>query len=93
MNKIDKKIDEYIQKLFKTPLFETYFQLKTLIENDENLSRQRKAIAIAKKNYKKNYSLLLNEYNSNPLINNFLNVKEEVKIVLEEIKQIIEEDN
>ncbi len=93
MNKIDKKIDEYIQKLFKTPLFETYFQLKTLIENDENLSRQRKAIALAKKNNEKNYSLLLNEYNSNPLINNFLNVKEEVKIVLEEIKQIIEEDN
>ena len=91
MSKIEKLSSALKGKLYDTEEFKQYFYLKQLIENDEQLAKMRKEIALAKKRNDSNYPKLLAQYQSHPLVNNFLVLKEEIKDTLQQIKTILEE--
>ena len=90
---MDKVIDKTIElhdKIQKEPLFEEYFRLKSLFENDDQLAEYRRAIAKAKAgNDTKTYDKLKRLYDNNPLVVNYYNYLDEVKEYLEEIKEIL----
>ena len=91
---MDKVIEETLklkEKLYNLPEVKEYFALKAIYEKDEELARMRKEIArlksLGKEEERNN---LLKIYNSHPLVNNFQMAKEEVKQILQSIKNIIQ---
>ena len=78
-------------QLLEEPIYQEYLRLKDIYENDKELSLLRKRITEAKIHNKDEHSSLLNEYNSHPIVNNFFLVKEEIKELLQSIKNIISE--
>ncbi|MEG0034229.1 MAG: YlbF family regulator [Bacilli bacterium] len=105
MNKEElfKEIDDIKEHLYNEPLIKEYFRLANTIKNNKELNDLAKEIEFSKKNlvpsssskedYEKElatYNYLKEKYNSNPLIVNFSMIKEQVKDLISEIKDIIQ---
>ena len=83
-----KELKEGINDL---PEIKEYLRLKELLENDAELAKMRKDIArLANEGKIEERDNLLKVYNSHPLVNNFYLAKEEIKGILETIKNIIQ---
>ena len=103
MIKVDDALLDVKKELYSEPIIKEYFRLLDLIKNDENLTKldtdmrkHQKAMCENMDNdevYKKEkeaYEACLNQINSNPLYLNFLNVKEEVFNLLNEVKDTLQ---
>ncbi|MCD8204630.1 MAG: YlbF family regulator [Coprobacillus sp.] len=91
MSDLDKDIEELKAYLYSSETFQEYFALKEAIESDEELERQRKAIARASQNADPHYESLKNAYESNPLVSNYYALREEIDSLLLEIKEYLED--
>ena len=90
MDEVIKKAQELSEQIKKEPIVIEYLRLKSLIENDKDLSILRKKIAeAASKKDEVNHQRLKEMYDNHPLVNNFYLFKEEVENLLLEIKNII----
>lgn len=90
MDKIIESAKELSTSIKELPEVQEYLKLKNLFEKDENLAQMRRNIAYleseGKLEEKKN---LLEVYNSHPLVSNYYSSKEEVRNILETIKEIL----
>jgi len=78
------------QDLEKTEEFKNYFRLKELIENSEELKELRTSIArLNSQNKFEEANALKKIYDSNPLVNNFYQAKQEISEILNQIKNMI----
>lgn len=85
---VTKKLKE---SLLELPEIKEYLKLKDLYEKDESLKQMRRDIARLKNEGKEEErNNLLNIYNNHPLVNNYNLAKEEVKEILQTIRDIIQ---
>ena len=85
---VSKKLKE---SLLELPEIKEYLKLKDLYEKDETLKQMRRDIARLKNEGKEEErNNLLNIYNNHPLVNNYNLAKEEVKAILQTIRDIIQ---
>ena len=79
------------KSLLELPEIKEYLKLKDLYEKDESLKQMRRDIARLKNEGKEEErNNLLNIYNNHPLVNNYNLAKEEVKEILQTIRDIIQ---
>ena len=91
MDEILTKAKEIREEVDNLPQVKEYYRLKKLYENDDELKRLRGEIArIAREGKNKQRKALLEIYNSHPLVSNYNQAKEEVIILLNEIKNILD---
>lgn len=91
MDEILTKAKEIRQEVDNLPQVKEYYRLKELYENDDELKRLRGEIAkLASEGKNKERKALLEIYNSHPLVSNYNQAKEEVIILLNEIKNILD---
>jgi len=92
MDKVLEKAKELRDSIEQLPEFQEYIRLKKLVENDKNLENMRQDIArLASEEKYEERNNLLAIYNAHPLINNYNIAKEELKNILETVKDIISE--
>lgn len=92
MDKLIELSEELKKELDSLPLFQEYSFLKKEIENNKELKELKRKIILAKKdNYLEEHQRLLDEYNSHPLVVNFLELQEEVLDYLKTIGDILNE--
>lgn len=85
---LTKELRENIDNL---PEMKEYRKLKELLENNVELKNMRSDIArLTNEGKLTERDNLLQVYNSNPLVNNFYLAKEELKTILQTIKNIIQ---
>ena len=85
---VSKKLKE---SLLELPEIKEYLKLKDLYEKDESLKQMRRDIARLKSEGKEEErNNLLSIYNNHPLVNNYNLAKEEVKEILQTIRDIIQ---
>ena len=90
MDKIIEEAKTLRKDIDSLPAVQEYYRLKSLMENDEELKRLRLEIArLAKEGKNEKRKNLLEVYNSHPLVNNFYIAEEEVKLILNSIKDIL----
>ena len=90
MDKIIEEAKSLRNDIDSLPEIQEYYRLRTLMENDEKLSRLRTEIArLASEGKLEERKNLLEIYNSHPLVNNYNIAMEEVKLILSSIKDII----
>lgn len=94
MNKYDELIIIIRNELMKKEVVNEYFKLKKIIGESkyiQNLDNEIKYYQKCKMNdeEKNKYLELLDTYNNDPLIVQYKNVREEVEIILSEIKDIL----
>ena len=91
MDEILNKAKEIREEVDDLPQVKEYYRLKELYENDDELKRLRGEIArLASEGKNKERKALLEIYNSHPLVSNYNQAKEEVIILLNEIKNILD---
>lgn len=103
MEDLTNLIKLYSEEVTKEPLFEEFLALKTLIENDfeltelsEKLKYLQKMITlnIADKvkhgEFKHEYEITMEAYQNHPYIVNYNNISSEVESLLLQIKAILE---
>ena len=91
MDEILTKAKEIRKEVDSLPQVKEYYRLKELYENDDELKRLRGEIArLASEGKNKERKALLEIYNSHPLVSNYNQAKEEVIILLNEIKNILD---
>ena len=91
MDEILNKANEIREEVDNLPQVKEYYRLKELYENDDELKRLRGEIArLASEGKSKERKALLEIYNSHPLVSNYNQTKEEVIILLNEIKNILD---
>jgi cell fate (sporulation/competence/biofilm development) regulator YmcA (YheA/YmcA/DUF963 family) len=91
MDEILTKAKEIREEVDNLPQVKEYYRLKKLYENDDELKRLRGEIArLASEGKNKQRKALLEIYNSHPLVSNYNQAKEEVIILLNEIKNILD---
>ena len=92
MDKLIELSEELKKELDSLPLFQEYSFLKKEIENNKELKELKRKIILAKKdNNVEEHQRLLDEYNSHPLVVNFLELQEEVLDYLKTIGDILNE--
>ena len=92
MDKLIELSEELKKELDSLPLFQEYSFLKKEIENNIELKELKRKIILAKKdNNLEEHQRLLDEYNSHPLVVNFLELQEEVLDYLKTIGDILNE--
>ncbi len=85
------KTYELKKELFNDPTIKEYFAIKHTYEDSSHLSELRKEIAQLKNEAKLDlWRIKLDEYNNDPLVVNYNNAKDNVKEILETIKNIID---
>ncbi len=91
MNKVIETAKKLKESLLELPEFKEYLNLKDLYEKDESLKQMRLDIARLKKEGKEEErNNLIAIYNNHPLVNNYNIAKEEVKEILQAIKDMIQ---
>lgn len=91
MDEILNKAKEIRRDVDNLPQVKEYYRLKELYENDDELKRLRGEIArLASEGKNKERKALFEIYNSHPLVSNYNQAKEEVIILLNEIKNILD---
>lgn len=92
MDEIMKLTDELHQSLMELSEIKEFLKLKDLYENNQELAEMRLNIARLTKDGKEaEKKNLLDIYNSHPLVVNYNAAKEEAYLILETIKNIIDE--
>ena len=102
MDKIETLLKEVSEQLFNYPCVKEYFRLKNIIENDKELSKLEKEVRVHQKKMcehqndddiyfkeKELYETKLAELETNPIIQNFEEVKKEVNALLNEVRDIL----
>ena len=90
MDKIIELTNELKSKLDKLPLFQEYKSLKKEVEESTELKKLKKDIVRAKnENRLDDHKMLLEKYNTHPLVTNFNIIEEEVKNYLKQISEIL----
>ena len=90
MDKIIELSKELKKELDNLPLFIEYKRVKKLVDESSELNELKKEIAISKiHNEIAKHKLLLEEYNSHPLIVNLNTLENEVYDYLKEISEIV----
>ncbi len=102
MTELDNKLITLKDELYSEPVVKEYFRLKSLISNDkalmlldENIKKLQRDIcnnihSDVNTNDSKKLALMLEEFNSNPVIINYNKIELEVRDLLEEISKILE---
>ena len=103
MNKIDSLLKDIKNELYSEPCIQEYLRLKSVIEKDEDLSKLDKEVRLHQRlmcesrnneevfeKEKALYEKASKEFDSNPVVINYKNVKEEVYALLEEVKEALE---
>ena len=91
MDKVVETAKKLKESLLELPEFKEYLNLKDLYEKDESLKQMRLDIARLKKEGKdEERNNLIAIYNNHPLVNNYNIAKEEVKEILQTIKNMIQ---
>ena len=103
MDKIDSLLKEIKVDMNSLPIVKEYFRLREAIQNDERLSSLDKEIKVHQKKMCSNkdneevlskerevYEKLTIEYESDPLIKNYKQVKDEVYALLYEVKGVLD---
>ena len=92
MDKILEKTRDLKRNLNELELFKEYKSVKFAVENNEEINELKKLIVRAKnENRIEEQKVLLEKYNSHPLIINLNELEEEVKTYLKEISDILNE--
>lgn len=92
MDKILEKTRDLKRNLDELELFKEYKSVKFAVENNEEIYELKKLIVRAKnENRIEEQKVLLEKYNSHPLIINLNELEEEVKTYLKEISDILNE--
>lgn len=79
-------------ELDKLPLFIEYKRVKAIFETNSELNELRKEIVRAKnENRLEDHKKLLEQYNNNPLVQNYASLKEDVIEYLKEVSKVIQE--
>ena len=86
MSKAIELAHELKKELDSLPLFQEYKRIKGLVDSSEELKELKARIVKANSSEKKK---LLDEYNSHPLVVNYNQLSEEVRVYLQEICEII----
>lgn len=90
MNNVENATKELKQYLLSLPEVKEYLSLKKTYENDPSLKELKKQIVRAKnENRMDDYHSLKEQFDTNPLVNNYLNAKNEVASILKEISDIL----
>lgn len=102
MDNVETLLNEVSEKLFNYPCVKEYFRLKTIIENDKELSSLEKEVREHQKamcehqnedeiyfKEKELYETKLATLGANPIIQNFEEVKKEVNALLVEVQEIL----
>ena len=85
--KIAKELKSEIDKL---PLFQEYYRVKALVKNDESIKSLKAEITKAKLNKdNEKHKLLLDKYNSHPLVVNYASLQKEVYEYLKQVSDIV----
>lgn len=103
MNELEDKINQCRTLLFDEPIVQEYFRLKKIVDShselkklDEEIHTHQKLMCLHKENdaiylkEKNLYDEKLHEFNSNPLVENYFQLREEVYSLLNEVKEILE---
>ena len=103
MNKIDSLLKDIKKELYSEPCIQEFLRLKSVIEKDEDLSKLDKEVRLHQRLMCENrnnkevfekekalYEKASKEFDSNPVVINYKNVKEEVYALLEEVKEALE---
>ena len=103
MDKFEAKLEECRKLLFDEPVVQEYFRLKKIVDADEELHKLDKEIHQHQKRMcvhknepdiyeseKHLYETKLAQFQENPLVQNFEQVREEVFSLLNEIKEVLE---
>ncbi len=90
-NKLLEDINSLKEEVYNEPIVKNYISLKNAVNSDSHLNRIINEMKFLKKckmnkEEKDKFNKLKEEYDNYPLIVNFKNSKEEVKIYFEEIK-------
>ena len=90
MSEVEIVLNKLKEELDNSPIIQEYLQLKTVLENDVELKKMRENIArLTNENKVEEKEALLAIYNSHPIVVNFSQAEEEVKNLLEQIKDIL----
>lgn len=90
MNNVENATKELKQYLLSLPEVKEYLSLKKAYEIDPSLKELKKQIVRAKnENRMDDYHSLKEQFDTNPLVNNYLNAKNEVASLLKEISDIL----
>lgn len=107
MNKLINKAKELNKALKETSISKEYFALKEALENDDYITNLLKVIKQTQneakeclknndiENYKiksKSLEVLKDEFINHPLVNNYINVKNELNDLLEQVVSILSEE-
>lgn len=103
MNEFENQLEKCQKLLYDEPIVKEYFHLKKIVQSDAELVRLDKEIhqhqnlmCVHKddediyQNEKKIYDEQLAQFKSNPLVENYFQVREEVYALLNEVKEILE---
>ena len=91
MDKVLETAEKLKKSLLELPEFKEYLNLKDLYEKDESLKQMRLDIARLKKEGKEEErNNLIAIYNNHPLVSNYNIAREEVKEILQTIKDMIQ---
>lgn len=103
MNEFETQLEKCQKLLYDEPIVKEYFRLKTIVQHDSELVKLDKEIhqhqnlmCVHKndeeiyQNEKRIYEEQLAQFKSNPLVENYFQVREEVYSLLNEVKEILE---
>lgn len=103
MKSVEEALLDVKEELYKDPLIQEYFRLKSIIENDKNLTLLDKEVREHQKKMCENmsneeiylkekalYEKKNEELLSNPIYQNYQSVKEEVVSLLNQIKESLQ---
>ena len=90
MNNLDTTLNSLKEKLDDSEIIQEYKELKSIVENDEELIKMRENIArLASEGKNEEHDALLAIYNSHPIVVNYQQAREEVISLLKQIKDIL----
>lgn len=103
MDEIEASLKRIKGLLLEEDVVQEYFQLKKIVDNDahlktldEEIHHHQKLMCLNKDNdelyarEKKLYEEKLSEFQNNPVVSNYFQVKEEVRDLLMEMKEILQ---
>ena len=90
MDKITELATKLKKELDDLPLFQEYKRVKNLVDTSSEIEELKRQIALAKShNENEKHNVLLEEYNSHPLIVNLNALEIEVYDYLKQISEIV----
>lgn len=103
MNNFDNALENVKNELYSEPLVKEYFRIKSIVESDEEIISLEKNVKEHQKKMCENinsdevylkeknlYEKAVKSLNSHPVYSNYLKLKEEILLLLNEIKEVLE---